>query len=168
MEKFGGPKAVAEIRGTKRHWIEGQLKQIGKSKTDMAKALDLAPPRVTEILQGTRRIQTGEIVPLAMFLHLPVSLVLTQAHTPDSDLAGLEHVPGMDPIDFRGEVRAGYWAEVPAGDWPDSGDREFTYAPAPTHIFDEVYALRVVGSSMDEVSTPKVSSFFGRQKSREF
>ena len=69
IEKFGGPKAVAEINPSmKRLWIEDQLKQIGKSKTDLAKALRLAPPRVTEILQGTRRIQAKEIVPLAVFL----------------------------------------------------------------------------------------------------
>ncbi|KKL72777.1 hypothetical protein LCGC14_2081540 [marine sediment metagenome] len=135
-----------------REWIEDCLKHLGKTKSEFGKALGVPPPRITEIIQGTRRIQPGEVVPAARFLHLPVAVVLERASAEPENEPRLEHVPGLDPIYIKGEVRAGHWSQ--AQEFP-ADEQEHFYAPAPTHLYPGLYALRVVGPSMDIIFPDK-------------
>ena len=132
----------------RRDWIEDCLKHLGKTKSEFGRALGLPPPRITEIIQGTRQIQSGEILPAARFLHLPVAVVLERAQTEPDNKPRLEHVPGLDPIYIKGEVRAGHWTS--AQETPRD-EQEHIYAPAPTHIYPGLYGLKVVGPSMDKL-----------------
>ena len=54
----------------RRDWIEERLKKIKRRKSDLGKALSLPPSRVSEIINGRRRIQSSEISKLANFLLL--------------------------------------------------------------------------------------------------
>lgn len=57
-------------------WIEYQLKELGKSKTEFADFLGLAPARVSELIKGSRRMLAAEVLPTALFLGLPPLIVL--------------------------------------------------------------------------------------------
>ena len=56
-----------------KHWIEQRLDELdGLSKTGLAKAMGVAPARITEIIKGTRKIQSGELTAMSAYLQLPV------------------------------------------------------------------------------------------------
>jgi len=57
-------------------WIRARLKEVKKRPRDIAKALDLPSPRVSEILGSRRQIGGDEVVPLARVLDLPATAVL--------------------------------------------------------------------------------------------
>lgn len=59
-----------------RNWLENRLQQIDKRKTEMAHALGIPTPRVSEILVGKRRLRASEIKPLAAFLDVGVTELL--------------------------------------------------------------------------------------------
>ncbi len=52
----------------RRDWIEVRLKKLKRRKSDLGEALSLPPSRVSEMINGRRRIQTHEISGLADFL----------------------------------------------------------------------------------------------------
>ena len=54
----------------RRDWIEERLRKIKRRKSDLGKALALPPSRVSEIINGQRRIQSNEISLLADFLEM--------------------------------------------------------------------------------------------------
>ena len=57
-------------RRMERKWIESRLSTLGKSKKELAVALDVPPPRINEIIDGGRRIHSDEIAPLALCLEM--------------------------------------------------------------------------------------------------
>ena len=59
-----------------RNWIENRLQKVDKRKAEMARALGITTPRVSEILVGKRRLRASEIKPLAAFLDVGVSELL--------------------------------------------------------------------------------------------
>ena len=67
-----------------RAWIENRLKEIGKTRTDLLGAIgsDRAAT-ATEIINGTRKVQSSEIRGLAAALEMEVSQVL-KALSPDN------------------------------------------------------------------------------------
>jgi phage repressor protein C with HTH and peptisase S24 domain len=56
-------------------WMENRLKQIRRRPIDLAKHLDIAPPRVYELLSGKRKIQNDEMEPTAEFLEWPLQVI---------------------------------------------------------------------------------------------
>ncbi len=54
----------------RRDWIEERLKKLKRRKSDLGEALSLPPSRVSEIINGRRRIQTHEISGLSDFLEI--------------------------------------------------------------------------------------------------
>lgn len=57
-------------------WIKVALKDRGLKSKDVANALSIPPPRVTDIFQGRREVQSDEIVPLAGLLGLSTKSLL--------------------------------------------------------------------------------------------
>jgi len=57
-------------------WIEEKLKGLKKKKSDLGAALGLPPSRITDILKGTRQIQSHEVTPLSQFLKMDVNTIL--------------------------------------------------------------------------------------------
>lgn len=56
-------------------WISLRLRELGRSQKDLAAALGVEPPRITEIVRGDRRVQPAEWQPLADFLEVAVTEV---------------------------------------------------------------------------------------------
>ena len=60
----------------KQEWIRAALKEKGFKLKDVAEALKLPPPRITDILTGKREVQSDEIEPLSDMLGMsPRSLL---------------------------------------------------------------------------------------------
>lgn len=59
-----------------RQWIERRLKEVKKRKGALGRTLNLPPSRVSEIIRGARRIQSHEILSLAVFLEMDLESVL--------------------------------------------------------------------------------------------
>lgn len=51
-------------------WIRAALKERGFKLKDAAAALNITPPRMTDILKGMREVQSDEILPLSKLLGL--------------------------------------------------------------------------------------------------
>ncbi len=63
-----------------RRWIENRLREIGKRKIELGKALGLSPPRISDLIGGTRRIQSRELPQLSIFLNLDMGTILNHIH----------------------------------------------------------------------------------------
>jgi phage repressor protein C with HTH and peptisase S24 domain len=53
-------------------WLQRLLDAAGRSQADLARHLGIAPPRVSEMVRGERRLQQREIRPTAAFFGLTV------------------------------------------------------------------------------------------------
>lgn len=58
-------------------WIRATLKERGYKLKDAAAALNITPPRMTDILKGMREVQSDEILPLATLLGLSSKSLLS-------------------------------------------------------------------------------------------
>ena len=92
-----------------RKWIESRLSELGKTKAELARHLDLPFARVSEVIKGKRELKSVEILPIAQFLELDPTLVLQLLADPTSKLT-----LGKKPIAVAGKVGAG--AKVPLYD----------------------------------------------------
>jgi hypothetical protein len=80
---------MAMLAGALRYemqWLRQRLTQIEKSPADLARWLEIPPPRVYEMLKGRRRLQQGEIGKTAQFLKMPEAdvLALVEGRPPKS------------------------------------------------------------------------------------
>lgn len=125
-----------------RHWIETRLNEIGRSKRELAGALNVLPARITEITKGTRRIQASEIRPLAVFLGIPETAVLANInHTQEL------HPAKLGAIMVRGAVEAGMWRD--AIEWPQSEWYQAPVSGNPEYPRARQFGLEVRGPSMN-------------------
>lgn len=133
---------IVNTHAMENAWINSRLKQLGKRKGKLADALGVQPARVTEIINGTRRVQGSEVLPLADFLEMDARQV-------SASLAKGDLVPVTD---FEREVRL--LGHVAAGDWRESYEwphDEQVMIPIPPlkQEFQGLFALEVVGESMN-------------------
>ena len=64
-----------------RKWLADRLEELktrGKSRSGLARHMQLSPPRITEIIAGTRGIDGAEVAKIAEYLEWPDSAVLAQ------------------------------------------------------------------------------------------
>jgi plasmid maintenance system antidote protein VapI len=71
----------ADIYGMRNSWLPERLKELAesgrpRSQAALARALGLAPARITEIIAGDRDISAREVAPIAEFLEWPPERVL--------------------------------------------------------------------------------------------
>ncbi len=71
-------------------WIRASLKERGLKLKDAAAALNITPPRVTDILKGMREVQADEILPLATLLGMSSKSLLSSLAAGEKTNAGLE------------------------------------------------------------------------------
>jgi SOS-response transcriptional repressor LexA len=128
-----GKTTAAERRPNE--WIALRLRELGRSQKDLARALGVEPPRITEIVRGDRRVQAAEWQPLAEFLELAITEVAANlgvalgSRRPESDsgspaLARERSTGSSRPIPNRAlEAPAGF-ATVAARDLPIYGAAE--------------------------------------------
>lgn len=134
-------------------WIARRLKELGLKNRDLATALGLEPPRITEIIKGERKVQTSELEPLARALQLSPDVVrqaINQKSTVFIDKL-TNRLDNRKSVMVKAEIQAGAWNE--ALYWPDD-----KWYPVP--VFDDVLDIeelegfKVVGDSMDLIYPP--------------
>lgn len=116
-----------------RTWIRSSLARSGKTQAELAKALGVAPPRITEILAGKRNVKVEEVSVISRYFGEPVpgASELSSGNIPVISWVSAGHFCRDDiSQDIIGSVRA---PDLPVGDW---------------------VALRVDGDSMDRISPP--------------
>ncbi len=59
--------------GTPQRWIKDRIRDLRpqrKSMSGLAEILDLAPPRISEIIKGERQVKVCELVAMAAYLEM--------------------------------------------------------------------------------------------------
>jgi transcriptional regulator with XRE-family HTH domain len=122
-----------------RTWLRRRLEELGKTQAGLAETLGLPPPRISEIIRGTRRVATRELPRMSAFLAMPLPELMRRlgASVPDSAWA--------PEIALAGYVGAG--AEVRPIDDHAKGAGLDTIERPPGAKGDLV-AVRVRGDSM--------------------
>jgi SOS-response transcriptional repressor LexA len=128
MMAAGKTTASAKRRN---EWIAARLRELGRSQKDLAQALGVEPPRVTEILRGDRRVQPSEWQPLAVFLELPMAQIAANLGIELSGFAGGKPAARRGPATEKSpaaphaplEAPPGF-AALPARDLPIYGAAE--------------------------------------------
>lgn len=126
----------------RRAWIEELLAERGLRKKDLATALDVPHPRITEIIRGDRAVHTDELPAFARILAL-------------SEREAVSRLTGRNaPLTSGHVVRVANYVE--AGVWTDnhelSDEDQLTITVPPVSLpSDRIYGLRVRGQSMDLV-----------------
>lgn len=130
-------------------WIKNRLRELGLKQNDLAAALSVAHPRVTEIIKGTRRVRAEEAAIMANVLQMQVDEVLTRlVSTDQTGLASIrEPIVNVPLISW---VEAGKMAEV--AEPYASGDAE-DWFPV-TSRSQTLIAVRVKGTSANRVAPP--------------
>lgn len=126
------PMAVKPIP---RPWIDARLKELGKTKVDLARALGVGPARINDIVNGTRRIQLGEVDPIARFLEWPGQAVIDRIAGKANP--GSEVVPLDVGLDYNPKLR-----DLPVHGAVDMGAGQFTVTEEPVDYIDRSPALR--------------------------
>lgn len=125
-------------------WLEKRLKALDKSKTALAEAVGIPPPRVTEIIKGTRQVSVPELVPMAEFLRMPVGDLILALTKKGGEIESKQPL-----LEVRGRVQAGVWSE--AFEW-QKNERYQVPMPIPKRFRDlPSFGLVVGGDSMDEI-----------------
>ncbi|WP_449221173.1 LexA family protein [Tistrella mobilis] len=132
-----------------RAWLARLLDAAGITKKQLADALGLPPPRVSDMLAGRRRIQAKEIPIMAKLLGLePAELLRMDTTSDTSQVLTVEPPTAFARIPVVGSVEAGYWSTVmslPEHEWSWIAVPMLDDRISPTQLF----ALTVRGQSMD-------------------
>ncbi len=139
-----------------REWLAQRLAELGKKKSELARHLGIPAPRISEILNGKREIQSDELAPLASFLNWTIEQLIraesgfstmqkgtiTDISLPMADIAAPNFGPKDVPI--RGVAAAGNRGGFQMS--PDIID----YAPRPPALQNSrnIYAIFVLNDSM--------------------
>lgn len=60
----------------KRLWISERIKELGKKKKDLAKALGLPHTRISDMISGTRALKITEIEAFSAYMEMSIDEVL--------------------------------------------------------------------------------------------
>lgn len=135
-------------------WLKDRLREVGKLPIELARHLNVAPPRVYEMLNGKRRLQLHEIGPTAAFLEWPEAKVLEHlglppAAKPINDARQPAQV--LLPSDRDARASLEVWASAEGG---EEGAMLITtgpidYIPRPAGLpVRGSFAVYLVGDSM--------------------
>src|SRR5215475_9312282 len=78
-----GQHLLGRLMKQKMPWLKDRLRTLNQTPTALARRLNIAAPRVYEMIGGRRAMQPDEIEPTADFLKWSVSELL--ARLPESD-----------------------------------------------------------------------------------
>lgn len=149
-DRFGHPYDM------RNEWLAKRLDELqpsGKSRSGLAAALGIPPSRISEIINGGRKVQAAEIKPLASYLEWPEATVLAYVvgATPLRPVRRGSKAKGISlrSVPVVGAVQAGQWAE--ALEWPPSDRYEVIVPGDPAFAGFPVTAVEVRGPSMNRV-----------------
>jgi hypothetical protein len=121
----------------------------GRAKAaEVARLLRIAPPRVTEMRKRERKVQQEEMVALAGYLQMDVSLTHVNA------------VRGVAPVPIRGKVAVGVWVETNGG--ADPGTFVDFDVVSENEDVSDLFAMVSDGAAMNAVF-PEGTTFVCRQ-----
>ena len=83
---------------SEQDWIKTALKSKGCKLKDVAEALGITSPRVTDIIKGAREVQSDELLPLAEMLGLSVKSLLVSLREGRRTLAPSDNADSSLPI----------------------------------------------------------------------
>jgi len=76
---IGAGSLKRHARPMQHTWVKQRLRELGKTSRELARALGISPPRVSEMFAGNRAIDGDEVQKLARFLEMPVEWVAKKA-----------------------------------------------------------------------------------------
>ena len=125
-------------------WIRTALKERGYKLKDAAAALNITPPRMTDILKGMREVQSDEILPLAKLLGLSSksllsSLATSQRLETGADIEG-PNLPILGGLTGTGELV------------PPREDARLTHVAMPpdAEIEEGLYCYEMADDSLEQ------------------
>jgi transcriptional regulator with XRE-family HTH domain len=139
-------------------WIRDALRETGKTRSGLAKALGRSPSAVTDLLNGSRRLRADEIAIAAAYLSVEPPRLVGGGRTP----------PQRDKVPLVGNVGAGAIAHFYA-----DGQGPFDEVPAPDAASARTVAVQIRGHSLgalfdnwlvfyDDVRDPPGDDLVGR------
>ena len=127
-----------------QEWIRAILKERGFKLKDAAAALNVSPPRMTDILKGRREVQADEILPLARLLGLSSKSLLRSIEKGRFEMAGPDDskpgLPVLGLLTCTGDIKPLL---------PDSRIREVP-TPPDAEIADGLYCYIMGDDSMEQ------------------
>jgi len=166
-------------------WLKEHLERVGKTPADLARWLDIPPPRVYEMLKGKRRLQQDEIGRTAQLLGIAESRVLAMIEgkkDPGPGLAEATIEPPYPPYNVRHApeapeppIRTAMAKDVPVfgtsmggdgtGDFELNGQIvDFVRRPPRLIGRADVFAIYVQGSSMSPWREPGELAYIERNR----
>lgn len=127
-----------------QNWIRASLKERGFKLKDAAAALNITPPRMTDILKGMREVQADEVLPLSKLVGLSSRSLLTSLASgeridlgPDTEGAT---IPVIGSLTGTGELMA------------LDEDERITSVPMPpdAESHEGLYCYRMGDDSLDQ------------------
>ncbi len=132
--------------------IKTRLKEIGKTQKELAEYLKIAPPHLSAIFKGIRRIQSGEVPLIAEFLGYNIESFIKYVAGQEVQTEELNTL-AVQQVYRIGFVEAGAWTEavqLPRDEW-----RPVNYPINDNLRKRNVFALGVRGSSMNKIFPPE-------------
>lgn len=132
--------------------IKDRLKNIGKTQKQLAEHLKIAPPHLSAIFKGIRRIQPAEIPLIAEFLGYNLESFVkyvTGQEIEDDELRAIN----VQQVYRIGFVEAGAWteaAQLPQDEW-----QPVNYPINDNLKGRNIFALGVRGNSMNKIFPPE-------------
>ena len=131
-------------------FIKQRLKEIGRTQKELAEFLNIAPPHLSAIFKGIRRIQSAEIPLMARFLDLDLENFVKYVTGQTSELS----IPVRTKTIYKvGYVQAGKFNEacqLPENEW-----ETIPYPINDNYKKANIFALGVKGDSMNLVFPPE-------------
>jgi SOS-response transcriptional repressor LexA len=112
------------------------LKQPGKSKKGLAKALGRQPSAVTELLKGNREIKAREVPIIVDYLGLTVALEKVPFATNVSNSLATSYDPDAEDMSRSGAAYEGGLFDVPAGEIPQVAAQLGLGLTADAHVIE--------------------------------
>ncbi|MFC3051629.1 helix-turn-helix domain-containing protein [Kordiimonas pumila] len=135
-----------------QNWIKDALKDAGLKMKDLAAALKITSPRVTDILQGKRSVQAHELLPLATLLGMGVKSllasldagkrVLVAGDGPSATLPILGHLTGHGTVVPLADTAPLKAIPLPAG--AETADGLYCYIMGDSSMAGEIKAGDIV------------------------
>jgi len=130
-----------------RTWFKNRIKEVGKKQIELARILGVESPRIYEISNGERRIQTNEITLTARFLEISEADLHQSLRenrlivSAGKDLTSIE--TSFSSVPVVGNVQAGAFIEA-------FEESALDYIPMVGGEKNaNLFALKVIGDSMD-------------------
>lgn len=127
-------------------FIKTRLKDLGKTQKELAEFLRVAPPHLSAIFKGIRRIQPEEIAPMARFLQFDTVKFIEYISTQQGAHELINTAP-IKSIYKIGYVQAGKFNE--ACQLPESEWETVPFAANDDYKTAHLFALGVRGDSMN-------------------